>query len=399
MPQLSPFHGVRYSESLSGADVTCPPYDIISPAQQESLYERDPRNAVRLELPRGDDNERYAAAAQTFSEWLSDRTLQRDAAPSLYVYRQDFVFRGKPRSVAGVIGALKLEPFGSTTGVLPHERTMEGPKADRLALMRALPINVSPIYAIYRGSGGLTEFFGSLQGRPTSMRFADDDGILHRLWVIAAPAEIELLGGAVENAPLVIADGHHRYETALAYAGEATSEDAGSIMCLCVDADDADLVVLPYNRSLKAPNATAALQAAGARSISTTPDDALRASGADHPFVFATAEGHFLLEASDADVVEAVGDRHPAWRRLDVVALHEAVLPRVLPDAEIVSFSKDPVDIESQIANGTADCGVLLRPLRASDVVEVARSGERMPQKASYFWPKAVTGLVFHPLQ
>ncbi|HEV3472458.1 MAG TPA: DUF1015 domain-containing protein, partial [Actinomycetota bacterium] len=152
MPRLEPFAGIRYS-STELRDLICPPYDIISPDLQHRLYDRDPRNAVRLELARGEGEERYRSAAATFDEWLDDGTLTVDE-PSLYVYRQDFVGPdGDRRRVVGVIGALTLEPFGRDAGVLPHERTMPGPKKDRLALMRACPVNVSPIYAIYRGSG------------------------------------------------------------------------------------------------------------------------------------------------------------------------------------------------------------------------------------------------------
>lgn len=398
MPELTPFHGVRYSPKEKTASVTCPPYDIISPSQQRDLYALDPHNAVRLELPAGDGLERYEAAAQTFDEWLADGTLVRDAEPSLYVYRQDFVYEGSAHHVTGVVGALRLEPFGSDSGVLPHERTMEGPKADRLALMRALPVNVSPIYSIYRGHGAISEFLDSLTHRPTAARFEDHDDILHRMWVITAPAEVELLADAVGSTALVIADGHHRYETALAYATESGHPDATSIMSLCVDADSAQLIVLPYHRLLKAPHIEESLRNARAAPIDGDPDAMLRASSADHAFAFVTRDGAYAIEVSDEDVVAVVGARHPAWRSLDVVALHEVVLPRVFEDVEVVAFTKDRTTVEQSVAAGSADCGVLLRPLHASDVVDVARSGERMPQKASYFWPKAVTGLVFHPL-
>ncbi|MEA2487661.1 MAG: hypothetical protein QOF16_1315, partial [Actinomycetota bacterium] len=331
MPRLDPFHGVRYSSSLKAASVTCPPYDIISPSQQAALHSKDPHNAVRLELPLGEGLERYEKAAATFHQWLADQTLVRDDEASFYVYRQDFVNEGVAQRVTGVIGALDLEPFGETAGVLPHERTMEGPKADRLALMRALPVNVSPIYGIYRGAGGITQFLDSLEGRPTAMRFEDEDNILHRSWVVSAPAEVELLAGDVAAQPLVIADGHHRYETALAYAAEVGRPEARSIMCFCVDSDAAQLVVLPYHRLLKVAGSVEALEEAGATAIAGDPEGALQASAADHAFAFVTTRGNFLIEISDEEVVGAVGPRDPAWRRLDVVALHEALLPRLLP--------------------------------------------------------------------
>lgn len=408
MPELKPFKGIRYSSSSDQRDLVCPPYDVISADEQARLHDLHPNNAVRLELARPDGGaEKYRNAASTFSDWMAQGILAADDAESLYVYRQDFETPdGDRHRVAGVIGVLELEPFGETSGVLPHEKTMPGPKEDRLALMRALPMNVSPIYAIYRGGGGLAPFLDSLENRPPEARFADSARILHRLWVIRAPAEIEMLSDAVSPGPLVIADGHHRYETALAYHEENAGEpgDHGTIMCFCVDADAEGLVVLPYNRALRTTvNPTEIADRLGhrfgAQSIGSTPhDEALRGSDADHPIVFVTEKDALLVEVSDDEVVAVIGDRHPAWRALDVVALHQAILPELLPEGvDELTFSKDADAIRKLVSEGWS-LGALLRAVSAAEIVDVAGSGERMPQKASYFWPKALTGLVFHPL-
>jgi len=408
MPELRPFRGFRYSDEENLKALVCPPYDIISPEEQASLHERDPHNAVRLELAqaKGEGAARYADVRRAFETWVEDGVLTEDPQPSLYVYRQDFTTAdGTRRRVAGVIGALTLEQFGADSGVLPHERTMPGPIEDRLALIRALAMNVSPIYGIFRGGGGLGGFYDSLEQRPTQGRFQDEHGILHRLWVIAAPAEVEMLASAVAAGPLVIADGHHRYETALAYHRERGDEPGGhtAIMCFCVDADGEDLVVLPYNRAMKVasggPDLKTSLEAAGASAIGAEPEKALAGSNSDHPFVFVLPDDNYLVEVSDAEVVEAVGDRAKAWRDLDVVALHEALLPQIAPQGITdLSFTKDPAEVARLIGAGW-DAGVLLRALAAPQIVDVARSGERMPQKASYFWPKAITGLVFRSLR
>lgn len=406
MPELKPFKGIRYSSSAELKLLTCPPYDVISPEEQEQLYERHPHNAVRLELARQQGgSEKYRNVAATFEEWVAAGVLQQDDTACLYVYRQDFEAPdGSLRRVAGVLGALELEPFGQDSGVLPHEQTMAGPKKDRLALMHALEVNVSPIYAIFRGGGGLSPFFDSLENRPPDARFADGSGILHRLWVIKAPAEIEILQNAVRPGPLVIADGHHRYETALAFHEERAERpgDHGAIMCFCVDADAEGLVVLPYHRAARAsgdPDVTAMLEERfNARRIEGSHEDALAGSEADHPLVFVTDKVDALVEVSDQEVVDVVGERHPAWRALDVVALHQVVLPALLPGVDLeFSFSKDPEQIRGLVSDDWT-FGVLLRALSAAAIVDVASSGERMPQKASYFWPKAVTGLVFHSL-
>lgn len=407
MPTIRPFQGIRYRETSELRDLTCPPYDVISADEQARLHERSEHNAIRLELARpGAEGARYDHVVETFRGWLDDEVLMRDDA-SLYVYRQDFVDeRGNRRRVAGIIGALELEQFGTSSGVLPHEKTMPGPKEDRLALLRALGMNVSPIYAIYRGKSELAPFFDSLEGRNPDGRFADDAGILHRLWVISAPAEIELLAAAVAPGPLVIADGHHRYETALEFARETGGDPdgSGSIMCFCVDADAEELVVLPYNRALRSSTPTDRVRAklisdfAGHAIAEGEVQGYLDTSGSDHPFVAVLPDGYVAGAISNDQVIARTGERHQAWLALDVVALHEALVPEVFAGVDDLRFSKDPGEIKRSVAEGW-DAGFLLRAMDAAEVVDVASSGERMPQKASYFWPKAITGLVFRSLR
>lgn len=317
MAELKPFHGIRYSSNDLG-DLVCPPYDVISIEEQARLHERDPHNAVHLELARDSDGggQKYYNVFATFERWLNEGVLQQDDEGCLYVYRQDFVTgSGERGRVAGVIGALQLEELGADSGVLPHERTMTGPIEDRLALLHACPVNISPIYAIYRGGGALTAFFDSLEQRPPEARFTDEHHVLHRVWVIRAAAEIALLADAVRPGPLVIADGHHRYETALAYHRENRDRPGAhdAVMCFCVDADAEDLVVLPYHRGIKVPlseSDIASRLAARAVAHAVADDDgdgALRRSDADHPFFFVLPSSNLLVEVSDRDVVGKVG--------------------------------------------------------------------------------------------
>lgn len=408
MPTVKPFHGIRYSSQDDLGDLVCPPYDVITDVDQTKLHERHPNNAVRLELARTDDGaEKYRNVAQTFEDWLRTGVLRVEDEPALYVYRQDFQAEdGVRRRVVGVIGALELERFGQDSGVLPHERTMEGPIEDRLTLMRSCPVNISPIYAIYRGGGQLGPFFDSLEHRPPSARFADEHSTLHRMWVITAPAEVEMLSIALGKGTLVIADGHHRYETALAYHEENRERpgDHGAVMCFCVDGDVEDVVVLPYHRALKTTVSGKELsgrisEAYKARVVDVDVSDrVLEGSLADHPFLCLMRDSGLLVELRADDVTEVVGNEPAAWRRLDVVALHEVMLPKVLPEGvDEFRFSKDRAVIEQLVSEGWT-AGVLLKALDAVQVFEVARSGARMPQKASYFWPKAITGLVFRSL-
>jgi uncharacterized protein (DUF1015 family) len=408
MPDLSAFRGIRYSSTSDLGNLVCPPFDVISQAEQQQLYERDPHNAIRLELAEKETTgDGYQGVARTFEKWMQEGVLRADSVDALYVYRQDFTdAQGTRRRVAGVIGALELEPFGTGSGVLPHERTMPGPKEDRLALMRACPVNFSPIYAIYRGGGGLAPYLDALEHRPPAARFVGGEEILHRLWVISAPAEVEMLRDALRPGPLVIADGHHRYETALAFRDEKPDlPDAGSIMCFCVDADHEELVVLPYHRVIRSKTATGdvarrARELFGGRPVAEEGvTEQLDASAADHAFAIVLPGETLLVELSDDDVAQRLGARAEAWRRLSVVALHEVVLPQLFSEGiDELAFVRDAADVSTTVREGNWSAGVLLEAVSPSHIVDVAASGERMPQKASYFWPKAITGLVFHSL-
>lgn len=406
MPDLKPFQGIRYRAADRLDALVCPPYDVITPEEQRTLHERHEHNAVRLELAQtGGDPSGYAHVGELFRQWVAEGVLVTEPAPAVYVYRQDFTAAGMRRRVAGVIGALTLEPFGR--GVLPHERTMPGPKADRLALLRACPVNISPIVGIYRGRGAAAEVIDALEELEPDGTVTDEDGVLHRMWVVTDPAQIEALTAPVGATPLVIADGHHRYETALAYHAErdGTPGGHGAMMCCCVDADAEDLYVLPYHRLVSGGPGPGELagrltgELAAVEVDAGAAEEALRASPADHAFVFVVGDRSLLVEVDDA-YVEARAEGPKAWRDLDVVALHEAVLPQLVSGTDTeVSFTKDAVQVRRTVASGEASFGVLLRAVAPVEVVDVAVSGARMPQKASYFWPKALTGLVFRSLR
>ncbi|MDQ3784319.1 MAG: DUF1015 domain-containing protein [Actinomycetota bacterium] len=400
MPTLRPFNGIRYSSGPGLADLVCPPYDIITAETQADLGRRHHNNAVHLELP-PDSPEgpvAYAQGAATFRRWMEEGVLRADEGACLYVYRQDFLGpQGERRRVAGVLGALGLEPWGRGSGILPHERTMPGPVADRLSLLRACPVNISPIYAIYRGAGGLAPYFDALENRPPAANFVDDEGTRQRLWVIDAPAEIDMLSAATSNGPLIVADGHHRYETALAYHEEQEGAPGGhdAIMCLCVDIDGEDVLVLPYHRAISAPVTSIVLKRRLIDTWGAVPlldgdvPATLQATRAKHSFLFVLPEDNLLVEVATGST-DAV---------LDIVVLHDDILPSAFVEGiDGLRFLRDTRELVEAVRVEGWDAGVLLKPVQAAQVAATALTGERMPQKATYFWPKAPTGLVFRSL-
>ena len=375
MPELRPFRGIRYTQDDLDA-IACPPYDVISPEQQQALYDKHEHNAVRLELAQteGEPHD-YSAVNELFTSWLAEKTLAQDPRETLYVYRQDFSAPdGTSKHVAGVIGALTLEPFGE--GVLPHERTMPGPIEDRLALMRACPVNISPIFGIYRGRGSTDDLLASVQGRTAVASATDDAGVTHRLWAVTDPDEIAALTQPLASVPLVIADGHHRYETAVAYAAERGTPESARMMVVLVSTADPGLEIFPTHRVF-----------AGRSDI--TPE------GVEYATV---QEAMRALESEPYDRSSAV-----------VVRAGRAALVHGEPgelDVELVdrfghdgiSYTPSLEDAVSAVDRGGADVAFLLRPTRIEDVFERARRGEVMPQKTTYFYPKLISGLLFHPV-
>ena len=413
MPELAPFEGICYSATQELRDLVCPPYDVISPEEQLRLHQRHPHNAVRIELPfseRQDEptEERYRRAGHQFKEWLRQGVLVEHDFHSVFVYRQDFrSVDGTERSVTGVIGALRLEPWNGSGGVLPHEHTMPGPVEDRLALLHACPVNLSPIYTIYRGAGELAPYLESLLARPPAARVADEHRTLHRLWIVRAPAEIAMLTRAVGDQTLVIADGHHRYETALAYHAERRGLPGhhDAVMCLCVDVDSQDVEVLPYHRVFRSTLApTTIVERLGRRFDTRVVDDegatALAGDDSDHAFLVVLPETRLLVTWDDEDGGRERPPPPAPLGRFDVVALHDAVLPAVFPEGpDEVGFLSDAGRVTDEVAERRWSGGVLLRPLHPADIIDVAIAGQRTPQKASYFSPKILTGLVFRSLE
>ncbi len=446
MPRVSAFRGLHYSLDRFGGvpvpdrlrlpedddarptrladltDLACPPYDVITDEQRRELLARDERNAVRLEYSAEPDP--HVAAAETLDAWLADRTLARRDEPAAYYYRHGSAANPDELSVEGIVVRVLLEPWGD--GIRPHEHTMPGPKADRLALLNATRTQLSPILTVYFDR---SDRYRHVMGRAWSdeWRARDGDGLLHQL--VAIEADDRLIG-YLSRQTLFVADGHHRYETALAYQAEVRADSRWSaaapgdlaadwIMMLLVNAEMTELEIRPTHRLLLDADT-----------------DALRGlvSGDDplwQAIPVAPAElGHALAERRnedepafglvlpDDDGFLLIGDRaglgdrlrresmSRAVRALDIAALHVSVLddrlgisPGDVAAGTRLAYTRSEADAREMVASGDAAAAILVRPTRLDQLAEVASAGDVMPQKSTYFYPKLLTGMVFNPLE
>ncbi len=393
MPQFEPFAGVRYDpDRVTLDDVAAPPYDVISEEDRVALEARSPYNSVRVELPRDDPpQDRYEAASHLLDQWRSEGILRRDEQPALHAYRMRFTDEtNHDRETVGVIGALRLEPPG--VGILPHERTMPKPKGDRLYLLRATRANLSPIWGLSLATGlsGLIPPPG-----PLAVGCVDIDQVVHELWPVTEPPVIRSIAASIGSAPVVIADGHHRFETALAYQEERRASTGGRaggydlVMALVVELADEQLSVRAVHRLITGVPDGFDLLAALAKSFELTPSDPpdptigarMLAAGA---LAVVTPEGTWLARPRP--------ETEPDSDQLDSSRLDHALA--TLPPHDL-TYQHGWDLAAAAVAAGEAQAAVLLRPATVARIAATGRGGERMPPKTTFFWPKPRTGLVF----
>lgn len=416
MPEFLPFAGIHYDLAVRWAArsgdvsaVVAPPYDVIDEDQRAALEASDPHNSVRLILPRDvPGRDRYQAAGDTIGEWLTAGILVPDDAPHFYGYRMEFEDEdGRSRHTQGVIGALALPDPGASTTVLPHERTMPKAKSDRLALLRATRANLDPIWCLSLA----TDLSGVLaEPRPARAHGIDRDGVRHRLDVLDSPDQLAAVAATVGGAPIVIADGHHRFETACAYRDERAAAghddpEAGRIMTFVVELTDDELCVRAIHRvltGLAGCDIRPALQRAfeledagantpeGVESLRRRMDARLEPGGGGLGLV---DRGGLALLRPRADALRARLDEvDPPVREVDAILFEAGVEPE-LPDAE-VGYRSDAATVAALVEKGAADAAVLLRPVTVGQIRNAAFAGVRMPEKTSFFHPKPRTGMV-----
>ena len=435
MPTLRALRALRYAHA-PGADLSpllCPPYDIIAPARHEVLLARDPHNAVRLELPLpeagADPETRYARAAADLAAWRRDGTLVLDPEPTVTIHEMAFTARdGSERRATGLFVRLGLEPFTTGGGVRRHERTLTGPKEDRFRLLTATETNLSPVVLLHEADrDAVRSAIGRLSGRAPDAVAQTDDGVRHRVWVApaSAPGDARDLLAVIGGSPLTIADGHHRYETALRYrderiaaGGAAADAPWDGILALLYHVDDAPPVLPTHRVLLTGPSGEALLDAfAGLVDVErlASPEAVLARMAAPAPAGAADATGTGRIGLVSGPVAAILTVRTAALgtiagagasaasQGLDVNRV-AALLERIGVDAAALAaggrlaYVKVAADAVAQAQGGGAAATFLLDGPPVSAVTRVAAAGEVMPQKSTYFDPKAPTGLLFGPL-
>lgn len=446
MADVQPLRGMRYG--LTGEQLTAvvaPPYDVIGDAQRQQLAALHEHNIVTVDIAA----DGYDAAANRWRAWQRDGVVVQEEQPALYAYKQTFIGPdGGSVERLGVMGAVKLAAYEKRV-VLPHERTLTGPKSDRLQLMRATRAQLSPVFGLHFGASASIESLlapvcgGSDDAAGPAMSMTDGDGVRNEMWVLTDPELLQAVTDALRPAQIVIADGHHRYETALAFrdeqrrqlasAGGAAGADGANgaassgqpyaaweyVQMMLVDIESPGLTVFPTHRIIS-PAAGVDLGQSAAQlgdaftltplqadgNVAVAAERALDGLGDASGFVFYGGEGRFwLLRLDDVDAWKTLtADKPAAWQALDVAVLHKLALPRLgLTDAmqssgDYMSYAHTAEEAVAAVQRGVGAATLLVRPTPSAAVKDVALAGHNMPQKSTYYYPKLLTGLVMSDL-
>jgi uncharacterized protein (DUF1015 family) len=417
MADVQPLRALHYDPAVVGplADLVAPPYDVIDASQRAELIARSPFNVVAIDLPQGDPDP-YAAAGEQFESWQLQGALVRDEQPAVWAHTQDYTGPdGRTLRRRGYFCRVRLEEYGPGR-VRPHERTHPGPKEDRLRLTRATRANTSPIFSLYSDpdQAAWAALSPATEGEPWA-QIGDADGTVHRLWRVADPEAIAAVQATTSGAELLIADGHHRYETMRTYAEEIGGEGDHRYILMCLVAlEDPGLTVFPTHRLIRGLDSARqeALAEALRRDFEITevPVEQLAPSPGTGPLQLGYIDSHFQrplrLTLKDQAIADAaLPDRSQAYRELDTGVLETLVLKGALglSDDDISHFNglfyaRDTAEALQMVSSGEYDAAFLMRPTPVQQVRDVAAAGENMPPKSTYFFPKLLTGLLFNPL-
>jgi uncharacterized protein (DUF1015 family) len=418
MADVQPLRTLRYDLAAVGSldAVAAPPYDVIDEPLRERLAARSPFNVVEVDLPRADGDDPYLHAQTTMEAWQQQGVLVREREPAIWALAQEYTgLDGERRTRHGFFARVRVEDYGPGR-IRPHERTHPGPKEDRLRLTRATRANLSPIFSLFDDDGAIA--WAALAPATESEPYAatqDEQGTVNRLWRCGDPGAIEQVRAALADRELLIADGHHRYETARIYAQEVGGEGEHSyvLMYLC-SLSDPGLTIFPTHRLLvgldearrealrNVVEESFEVEPVALKQLEPPPGDSVAFGYLD-----AFHRRPLRLTLKDQSIADAaLPDRSDAYRRLDTAVLEALVLKGALgmSDDDIshlhgLSYSKDGADARAAVEAGRADAAFLVRPTPIEQMRAVAQSGESMPPKSTFFYPKVPTGLVFNPLE
>ena len=428
MPYIKPFKGLAYNTKVikNISSVVAPPYDIIPPVMQDELYRKSGFNVVRLILgrKRKDDtasDNRYTRSGKCFEEWLKNNILVQDKKDALYIYSQRYEANGKGFEQIGFIGLMKLN-LGRKKTILPHENTLSAPKADRLELMRNVRSNLSPIFVLYDDTGhkvlNILKRYSSKHGPFMDINF---DNARHRVWRLEGPLAIKKIEALMRPKDIFIADGHHRYEAACAYSREIQKSalpknvklNSRYMMAYFVESDEKMLAILPTHRVIKNIGELSdsdvrrrlekyflIKEAGGLKPLMAMLDNSKNVCA----FGLYAGKGLFyLLRLKNPRAPDSViANKSKPWKRLDVTILHLFLLEHVLgikDEEDNIEFVKDASEAVSLIDTGKYGLTFFLNPTKVSQVKQIARIGERMPRKATYFYPKPASGLIINKME
>lgn len=433
MANVIPFNGLRYNTELFADlnEVTAPPYDIISGDEQVALYDKSDYNIVRVDFAKDEendteDNNKYTRAGEAFSAWIEKGILKKEEKPAFYIYEQVFEYNENPISLKGIISLVKIEEFEKKI-VLPHEETLSKAKADRFNLMSATDANLSQIYSLYLDEDNSLESLINLYSScDPDISFITGDNIKQNIWIVSDEEKTAKISEKFADKQLFIADGHHRYETALKFRNKKREENPGAeslpsdyVMMMLTSMNDNGLLVFPTHRMIRNlpdfdENALVGYLTEDftVSKVHFTEGDYAdiiteRISAVTHQKCFALYTGkdyYYRFELKNTNAIDKyITDKSKAYKNLDVTLLHTLVLERFLgidqnnmANQKNLSYTRDAKEAIDMVKNGEYQCSFLINATSVSDIKEVSLANEKMPQKSTYFWPKLVTGIVIN---
>jgi uncharacterized protein (DUF1015 family) len=435
MAIIKPFKGLRYNQDIIKdiSSVVTPPYDVISPQEQERYYHLHPNNIIRLDFGKdlpGDTEKvnKYTRAAEFLNNWEKSGILKQEDSPAIYIYDQECLSENMRIVRRGFIALVKLEQFENGY-IYPHEQTLSGPKEDRLKLTKSCQANLSSIFALFPDENNeVDNYLSGITPKKPDIDFTDNNGVKNKLWVIKETNVINNLVNFMKEKHLFIADGHHRYETSLAYKEQMRKENGrlsddlplDYVMMVCVSMNNPGLQILPahrlvrnikdfsFDRILKSLRASFTVELIGKGCRVEEFMSRLNDESKGHTFVMYVGkeDAYYKLSLSNEKLLDTVFAKdHPEWRHLDAGILHSIIIHRILGihSADVtlkdcVKYVKEESEAVSLVKSGQYQLAFFLRPTRIEQVREIAMARKVMPPKSTYFYPKLITGIVINSL-